>query len=72
MTDLSKNIVVVLIIAALVVSIAGTWVVSEKLSVEKERADDIGKELEGNMGFALSQQEPSGDNSANVGFTKIK
>ena len=72
MTDVSKNIVVILIVAALVISIAGTWVVSEKLSVEKERAEELAKDLKGDMELLSSQQGSTGNNAGNIAFTKIK
>jgi type II secretory pathway pseudopilin PulG len=72
MTDISKNIVVVLIVAALVISVAGTWVVSEKLGVEKERAEELAKDLKNDVDLVSSQQGSTGNNAGNIAFTIMK
>lgn len=71
--DISKNVVIVLIVIALIVSVAGTWIVSNRLDADKIEIKKIGGTQEGNVGFTLIE-EPSktGESTGNVGFTKIK
>ncbi len=71
--DISKNVVIVLIVIALIVSVAGTWIVSNRLDADKIEIKKISGTPEGNVGFTLIE-EPSktGESTGNVGFTKIK
>ena len=70
--DVSKNIVIVLIIVALIVSIAGTWMVVEKLDIGKIEAKKISRPPEGNVGFTLIEEWPNtGISTGNVGLTVI-
>ena len=69
MTDISKNTVVTLIIIALVVSVVGSFIVSEKLSEVKAEVDGADTQ---DAAEVISLEVDNDDASeGNVGFTVI-
>ncbi len=71
--DISKKVLIVLIVMALIVSVAGTWIVSERLDVDGIETKKISGTQEGNAGFTLiGEPSKTGESTGNVGFTKIK
>ena len=70
--DVSKNLVIVLIVVALIVSIAGTWIVSEKIQTYEFEVQKIGGASQGNVGFTLIDRPSNeGTSTANVALTII-
>ncbi len=71
--DIPKNIVMVLIVITLIISVAGTWIVSERLDASNAEAKDIGGSENGNIGFEITEEESKvGSSTANIGLVKIK
>ena len=73
-TDIPKSIVMALIVVTLIVSILGSWMVSERLGADSAETEDIGGSNSGNVGFKImSEEKPNmGESTANVGLNKIK
>ncbi|MBW2980531.1 hypothetical protein KY360_03880 [Candidatus Woesearchaeota archaeon] len=70
--DVSKNLVIVLIVVALIVSVVGTWIVSEKIQTYEFEVEKIGGTSQGNVGFTLIDRASNqGASMGNVGLTII-
>lgn len=69
--DIPNSMVVILIVVVFVASIAGTWIISDKLEEKMLEADEIGGTNQGNIGLLLIRSD-SGTPAGNVGLTKIK
>ena len=65
--DMSKSVVILLIVLTLIVSIAGTWIVSEKLDIETREDSNLGND-KGNIAFRLVDDSPNTGTSSNVGL----
>lgn len=70
--DISKNMVMVLIVISLIVSIIGTWMLSERLDIDNTETEEIRGNKQGNVGFEILEKESkTGISGGNVGFNKI-
>ncbi len=71
--DIPKNIVIVLIVITLIISVAGTWIVSERLDAGNAEAKAIGGSEGGNIGFEIIEEESKvGSSAGNIGLVLSK
>ncbi|MBW2984269.1 hypothetical protein KY361_04090 [Candidatus Woesearchaeota archaeon] len=62
-----------LIVISLMISIAGTWIVSDRLDIDRVETKEVRGTQEGKVGFTLVETpSKTGESTGNIGFTKIK